>query len=118
MLQNFKDLLKNNLHFCKQPLMIAYKGFKSVRDNFGKFVYQLQPKTKRLVMNLEMILMNLYRQNVSLLLKQTCLNEGLLPTIYIYIYIYIITVVVVTKSLCGFVSNQVQYHMESAQYRG
>ena len=38
------------------------------------------------------ILMELYRQNVSLLFNQTCLNEGLLPnytTIYIYIYIYI-----------------------------
>ena len=32
--------------------------------------------------------------------------------------IYIITVLVVTKSLCGFVSNQVQYNMESAQYLG
>ena len=41
--------------------------------------------------------------------------------IYIYIYIYldyIITVLVVTKSLCGFVSNQIQYNMESAQYLG
>ena len=38
--------------------------------------------------------------------------------IYIYIYIYIMTVMVVTKSLCGFVSNQVQYNMESAQYLG
>ena len=40
----------------------------------------------------------------------------LLGIIYIYIYIYIITVLVVTKSLCGFVSNQVQYYKESAQY--
>ena len=38
--------------------------------------------------------------------------------IYIYIYIYIITVLVITKSLCGFVSNQVHYNMESAQYLG
>ena len=29
---------------------------------------------------------------------------------------YIIRVLVVTKSLCGYVSNQVQYNMESAQY--
>ena len=37
----------------------------------------------------------------------------------IYIYIYnIITALVVTKSLCRFVSNQVQYNMESAQYLG
>ena len=33
--------------------------------------------------------------------------------IYIYIYIYIIRVFVVTKSLCGYVSNRVQYNMES-----
>ena len=32
--------------------------------------------------------------------------------------IYIITVLVVTKSLCGFVSNQVQYKIESAQCLG
>ena len=32
--------------------------------------------------------------------------------------IYIITVLVVTESLCGFVVNQVQYDMESAQYLG
>ena len=31
---------------------------------------------------------------------------------------YIITVLVVTKSLSGYVSNQVQYNMESAQYLG
>ena len=30
----------------------------------------------------------------------------------------IITVLVVTKSLSGFVLNQVQYNMESAQYLG
>ena len=35
-----------------------------------------------------------------------------------FIYIYVITVLVVTKSLCEFVANQVQYNMESAQYLG
>ena len=39
--------------------------------------------------------------------------------IYIFIYIYIyIRVLVVTKSLCGYVSNLVQYNMESAQQLG
>ena len=33
-------------------------------------------------------------------------------------YVYIITVLVVSKSLCGFVVNQVPYKMESAQYLG
>ena len=30
----------------------------------------------------------------------------------------ILRVLVVTKSLCGFVANQVQYNMDSAQYLG
>ena len=43
--------------------------------------------------------------------------------IYIYIYIYeykyyIIRVLVVTKSLCDYVSNQVRYNLNSAQYLG
>ena len=37
--------LKNNtLYTCKQPLMMAYKGSKSARDNFGKFIHQFQPE--------------------------------------------------------------------------
>ena len=36
---------------------------------------------------------------------------------YIYVSIYyIMRVLVVNKSLCGYVLNQVQYNMESAQY--
>ena len=34
------------------------------------------------------------------------------------IYIYVITVLAVTKSLFEFVSNQVQYNIESSQYLG
>ena len=45
------------------------------------------------------------------------LSKPFMIYIYIYIYIYII-VLVVTKSLCGFVSNQVQYNIESAHYLG
>ena len=37
------------------------------RENFGKFIYQFQPKTKTLIRNIK-----LYRQNVSLLFNQTC----------------------------------------------
>ena len=59
--------------------MMTYEVSKSDRDNFGKFIYQLQSKTKRLVMNLEKILLKLYRKNVSLLFNQTFLNEELLP---------------------------------------
>ena len=70
------------------------KRSESTRDNFSKFIHQFQPKTKTLIKKLERILIKLYRQNLSLLFNQTCLNERLLPNyththIYIYIYIYI-----------------------------
>ena len=56
---------------CKQPLMMAYDGFKSARDNFGKFIQQLQSETKALIRKLERILIKLYRQNVSVLFNET-----------------------------------------------
>ena len=76
--------------------MMVYEKSESARKNLGKFIYQHQPKTKKLVRKIERILMKLYWQNVYLLFDQICLNEGLLPKYphtcaraYIYIYIYI-----------------------------
>ena len=58
-------------------------------------------------------------------LCRSCWNGSLQVTldysrqhIYIYIYIYIITELVVTKSIRGYVSNQMLYDMESARYLG
>ena len=71
---------------------MAYERHESARNNFGKFIYQFQPKTKTLVRKLERILIKSYRQNVSLSFNQTCLNEGLLPNhthTHTHIYIYI-----------------------------
>ena len=51
---------------CKQPLTMAYKRSERTRDNFGKFIYQFQPKTKTLIRKLERILIKSSRQNVSL----------------------------------------------------
>ena len=59
--------------------MMAYEGSKSTRDNFGKFSHQFQYETKTLITKLEKILNELYRQNLSLLFNETCLNERLLP---------------------------------------
>ena len=61
--------------------MMAYEGFESAWDNFGKFIHQFQPETKTLLRKLERILNKLYKQNLSLLFNETRL--------YIYIYIYI-----------------------------
>ena len=49
----------------------------------------MQPlQTKTLIRKLERILNKLYRQNLSLIFNETCLNERLLPN-YTYKYIYI-----------------------------
>ena len=67
----------------------------SAQDNFGKFIYQFQPETKKLIRKLEKILNKLYWQNLSLLFNETCLNEWLLPNhththTHTYIYIYVL----------------------------
>ena len=68
--------------------MMAYEGSESAQDNFGKFIHQFQPETKTLIKKLGRILIILYKQNLSWLLNEICLNERQLPK-YIYIYIYI-----------------------------
>ena len=66
---------KNNTPYTsKQPLMMAYDGSESAWNNFGKFIHQFQPETKTLIRKLERILNKLYRQNLTLLFNETCLN--------------------------------------------
>ena len=80
--------------------MITYERSESARENFSKFIYLFQPKTKTLIKKIERILIRLYRRNVSLLFNQACFKKGLLPDdthththththIYIYIYMYV-----------------------------
>ena len=59
--------------------MMAYEGSEDARDNFGKFICQFQPEILTFISKLERILIKLYRQNLSLLFNETCLNELLLP---------------------------------------
>ena len=82
---------------------------------FGNFIHQFQSVTKTLIRKLERILIELYRQNVSLSLTKTHLNERLLNKnpyvthththththIYIYIYIYICACVCVCVCVLG-----------------
>ena len=44
--------------------MMAYEGYKSDLDNFGKFIYQFQPEAKTVIRKLERILIKLYIQSV------------------------------------------------------
>ena len=59
---------------------------------FGKFIHQFQLEIKTLIRKPERILIELYRQNVSLLFNETCLNKQLLPKYthtHTHTYIYI-----------------------------
>ena len=47
--------------------MMAYERSESDRDNFGKFIYQVQPKTKTLVRKLERILKELYKKYIFII---------------------------------------------------
>ena len=58
--------------------MMAYERSESAWNNFGIFIYRLQPKTKTLVRKLESILKNILTKCVFIF-SQTCLNKGLLP---------------------------------------
>ena len=68
--------------------MIAFEKSKSAWDNFDKFIYQFQLKTKTLVRKLERILIELYTQNVSLIFNQTFLNVRTSTQLHTHIYIY------------------------------
>ena len=63
---------------------MAYERSESGRDNFGKFIHQFQPETKTLIRKLKRILIELCRQNESLLFNQ---NTHTHTHTYIYIYI-------------------------------
>ena len=70
--KTFKTHFKNNMPYTsKQPLTMAYERSESAQDNFGKFIHQFQPE---LIRKLERVLNKLYRQNLSSLFNQTCLN--------------------------------------------
>ena len=45
---------------------MAYEESESAQGNFGKFIYQFQPKTKTLVRKLDGNYIKVYRQNLSL----------------------------------------------------
>ena len=54
---------------------MAYEGSKRAGESFGKFIYEFQPETMRLIRKIERILNKLYRQKLSLLFIETFLNK-------------------------------------------
>ena len=93
--------------------MMAQSQAESTKDtyNYGQYINQFPPNTMKVIREFERIQKKICRHKMSIMFNE----------IYIYIYIYIIIIIpvlVVTKSICGFVANQVQYNMESAQYLG
>ena len=85
------------------------------RHHLWHFTHE-QKKSNKSINSKSLFLIKYANKEICCLNAQTPTHT---PNIYIYIYIYIyIRVLVVTKSFCGFVSNQVQYNMKSAQYLG
>ena len=64
-----------------QPLKMTSKMVESAWANIGFFLYQLDPKVKRLVRRLEYLPFKIFKKKQSLVFNQTCL--------YIYIYTHI-----------------------------
>ena len=99
--------------WIKQPLMMAYEGYESALDDFGKIINRFQPETKTLIRKLERILIKLYWQNLSLIFNETCLNGRLVSNythththththihIYIYVCVCVSVSVYVSVSVC------------------
>ena len=88
----FKTFFKKHSLYVL-PLMMAYEMSESAWDIFDKFIHQFQSETKTLMRKLERILIKLYRQNVSLLFNQTCLNEKTAAQRHTYILLLLVTIV-------------------------
>ena len=66
------------------------KSAESIWDinNYGKYINQFPPNTMKSIWQYERINKKIYRQKMSLMFNEICINEEML-SIYIYIYIYI-----------------------------
>ena len=81
------------------------KGLKALGTVLVNPYTNFNLKPKHLFGNLKGSLIKLYKQNVSILFNQTCLNERLLPNsththTHIYIYIYVPVYVRVCVCVC------------------
>ena len=75
-------------------------SFISIHLSLSVYINQFQPKTKTVIRKLERILIKLYRQNVSLLFNQICLNERLLPTTHTHTHTHIYTYACMCACVC------------------
>ena len=82
------------------PLMMAQSRAESTWDtnNYGKNINQFPPNTIKSIRQYERINKKIYRQKISIMFNEICINEEMLPKYththththtYIYIYIYI-----------------------------
>ena len=82
------------------PLMMVQSRAESIWEinNCGKYINQFPPNTIKSIRQYERINKKIYRQKISIVFNEICINEEMLPKhthththtyIYIYIYIYI-----------------------------
>ena len=65
----------------------------STRDtyNYGQYLNQLPPNTIKAIWQYKRIQKKIFRQKMSIMFNEICINEEMLPKYtYIYIYIYIV----------------------------
>ena len=71
--------------------MMAQSQAESTWDtyNYGQYINQFPPNTIKVIREFEQIQKKIYRQKMSIMFNEICINEEMLPK-YIYIYIYIV----------------------------
>ena len=70
--------------------MIAQSQAESTWDiyNYGKYINQFPPNTIKAIRQYERINKKIYRQKMSIMFHEICINEEMLP-IYIYILLFL-----------------------------
>ena len=72
--------------------MMAQSRAESTRDtyNYGQYINQFPPNTMKVIREFERIQKKICRHKMSIMFKEICINEEMLPNcIYIYIYMHI-----------------------------
>ena len=69
---------------------MAQSWAESTRDtyNYGQYINQFPPNTIKVIREFERIQKKIYKQKMSIMFNEICINEEMLPK-YTYIYIYI-----------------------------
>ena len=76
-------------------------------NNYGKYINQFPLNTLKSIRQNERINKKIYRQKMSIIFNENCINEDILPIYtYIYIHIYIYKRVCVCVCVCVYLGSK------------